>query len=375
MEIRDKLEEQSVEISKFVFEREKPLHFLNLSILAKQHMMMLGLPGIAKSEMARYKFAYFVAKMFYNNCHSYTVPADLIGMQIVDRIKMGILEYRIENMLPDSEFAILDEVFKVAKALSSLLPILQERKFKNGEKEIDIPLNTAVLISNELPTDPEIKGAFFDRCPIRFEIEPIADDDSLVMLAKKSYLNKFQVKPELVVTMDELKKAQEEVKNVKLTEETISVMKDIFRAVNSQAIYVSDRQFFQFLSIVKAEAFLNGKTETDVDHLHVLTETMWHEPKQRKTIAKTVNEFVNTNIISINEKYDVACAEYDAWKSAGQSANHKEFSQKFQILKTDLENMPVKPVNKKEHAGLIAKVRMMHLEISKYALQQMKLGR
>jgi len=375
MVVQEKLNKQNEHIAQYIYEREKELHFLNLSILAKQHMMMLGLPGIAKSEMARYKFAHFVAKMFYNNCHSYTVPSDLIGMQIVDRIKLGILEYRIENMLPDCTFAILDEVFKVAKALSSLLPILHERKFKNGEIEIDIPLNNAVLISNELPSDPEIKGAFFDRCPIRFEVSPIADDENLTKLVKKSFLNPFQVIPENIIEKDELSQAQKEVKAINLSDETIEAVRDIFRAVNSEGIYVSDRQFFQFASIIKSEAFMNGRTVTDPEDCHVLTETMWHEPKQRKTVADIVNGFVNTNLIKINEIFDMACAEYDSWKKEAQAADHKAASARMKLIRSDFENLPVKKNNSQEHSTKKNKIVQMHGEMMKYALQQAKLGR
>ena len=66
-----------------------------------------------------------------------------------------------------SSVAFLDEVFKANSAiLNSLLTILNERKFDNGNQRVEVPLMAVVAASNELPDNEEL-DALYDRFLIR----------------------------------------------------------------------------------------------------------------------------------------------------------------------------------------------------------------
>ena len=78
-------------------------------------------------------------------------------------------------MLPEAEVAFLDEVFLGSTAiLNTLLGVLNERTFRRGHTEIEVPLRVCVGASNGLPED-ETLAAFADRFLARMFVEPVAD--------------------------------------------------------------------------------------------------------------------------------------------------------------------------------------------------------
>ena len=63
--------------------------------------------------------------------------------------------------------AFIDEVFKANSAiLNTLLTILNERLFDNGNQRLPVPLVTLVAASNEMPESEDL-DALYDRFLIR----------------------------------------------------------------------------------------------------------------------------------------------------------------------------------------------------------------
>ena len=61
-------------------------------------------------------------------------------------------------MADGRQVAFLDEVFKANSAiLNTLLTLLNERAFDNGDARVACPLATAVAASNELPETEELE--------------------------------------------------------------------------------------------------------------------------------------------------------------------------------------------------------------------------
>jgi len=78
-------------------------------------------------------------------------------------------------MMPEAEFAFLDEVFRGSTAiLNTLLGILNERVFKRGHSAVVCPLRVCVGASNSLPDDESL-AAFADRFLVRVFVDPIPD--------------------------------------------------------------------------------------------------------------------------------------------------------------------------------------------------------
>jgi MoxR-like ATPase len=78
-------------------------------------------------------------------------------------------------MLPEAEFAFLDEIFLGSTAiLNTLLSVLNERVFRRGHTQVACPLRLCVGATNALPEE-EALAAFADRFLVRAFVQPIPD--------------------------------------------------------------------------------------------------------------------------------------------------------------------------------------------------------
>ncbi|MCV5961666.1 AAA family ATPase, partial [Escherichia coli] len=59
--------------------------------------------------------------------------------------------------------------------LNSLLTLLNERQFDNGNRRVNVPLISVVAASNELPDGEEL-SALYDRFILRSYVSPVSDE-------------------------------------------------------------------------------------------------------------------------------------------------------------------------------------------------------
>ena len=154
------------ELSASLIERDEVIRAAIVALLTRQHLVILGPPGTAKSaligEIAQRispqtgaglrSFSYLMTR--------FTTPEELFGPVSVSGLKKD--EYRriTVGKLVEAELVFLDEIFKAGSAiLNALLKIVNERVFYNGNQEIRIPLISLFGASNELPQGNESRGA------------------------------------------------------------------------------------------------------------------------------------------------------------------------------------------------------------------------
>ena len=76
-------------------------------------------------------------------------------------------------MLPEAEFAFLDELFNANSAiLNNLITVLNERVYRRGAETHRLPLVSAFAASNHLPEDEALQ-ALFDRFLLRCRVESL----------------------------------------------------------------------------------------------------------------------------------------------------------------------------------------------------------
>src|SRR6185369_15797852 len=102
-------------------------------------------------------------------------PSEIFGPVDLRKLKEGLVETETTGMLPEAEFAFLDEIFQGSTAiLNTLLGILNERTFRRGHTQMKCPLRVCIGASNALPND-EVLAAFADRFLVRIFVDPIPD--------------------------------------------------------------------------------------------------------------------------------------------------------------------------------------------------------
>src|SRR5450631_4395483 len=135
------LQQVERELRTDLYEREEAIRAALVAIVAKSHLVLLGPPGTAKSELIRLiserisspsgqGLSYFVYLLT-----RFTTPEELFGPVSVSKLKNDEYERKTTGKLPEAQLVFLDEVFKSSSAvLNSLLILMNERVFFNGDK-------------------------------------------------------------------------------------------------------------------------------------------------------------------------------------------------------------------------------------------------
>jgi MoxR-like ATPase len=147
--------------------RDEAIRALLVSVVAGEHLALIGPPGTAKSALVRAFSKATSARFFEYLLTRFTEPSELFGPVDIAAFRTGDYRRRTEGMLPEAELVFLDEIFKSSSAiLNALLTLLNERTFIAGGRATKTPILSVVGASNEVPTDGDL-GAIFDRFLLR----------------------------------------------------------------------------------------------------------------------------------------------------------------------------------------------------------------
>ncbi len=238
--------------------RQQLAELIILAAIAKEHLLVIGPPGTAKSAVVRRMARIMDGNYFEYLLGRFTEPSELFGTVNLKKLREGSVETDTQGMLPEAEIAFLDEVFLGSTAiLNTLLGILNERKFRRGHTQIDCPLKICIGASNSLPEDEGL-AAFADRFLIHLFIEPITDnfiEDLLVGGWQAEFTH-----VDSVFSLNELSEMSEHLKNVKL-DRIIPFFADAIRLLRQNGIILTDRRVVKTLKLIAAAALVNGRLE------------------------------------------------------------------------------------------------------------------
>src|SRR5688572_4073441 len=153
--------------------REQLAELIVLGAVAREHPLVIGPPGTAKSAVVRRVAQAMGGRYFENLLGRFTEPSELFGPVDLKKLREGTVETDVTGMLPEAEVAFLDEVFLGSTAiLNTLLSLLNERRFRRGHTQLQCPLRVCVGAANGLPDDESL-AAFGDRFLIHVFVDPL----------------------------------------------------------------------------------------------------------------------------------------------------------------------------------------------------------
>src|SRR3954462_334952 len=162
-----RLQEAARVMEQNFLDKQEIVRLLLVSVVAGEHLLLVGPPGTAKSALVRLFARLIDARYFEYLLTRFTEPNELFGPVDIRAFREGIYSRRTEGMLPEAEIVFLDEIFKSNSAiLNSLLGVLNERRFSNGATVQKVPLISLFAAANEIPNDENL-AAMFDRFLLR----------------------------------------------------------------------------------------------------------------------------------------------------------------------------------------------------------------
>ena len=203
--MREKIFNLLEAISKGLHERDDIVAKTLLATIAGQSVFLYGPPGTAKSLIARrINLAFKDAAYFEYLMQKFSTPDEVFGPIDIKSLKEGKYVRNTQGYLPSANFAFLDKIFKSSPAiLNTLLTIINEKLFKNGNENVRVPLYTLITASNETPDIGSGLEALYDRLNMRLFVEPLQDWNNFVKLISNEN-DEPHIDENLKITVEEL---------------------------------------------------------------------------------------------------------------------------------------------------------------------------
>jgi MoxR-like ATPase len=363
---RQKLLQIEAELRKAYFEREEEVHGSIVALLARQHVLLLGPPGTAKSQLVEDICARIGGIYFSWLLTKFSTPEELFGPISLKALEQDKYTRITIGKLPEAHVAFLDEIWKASSSiLNSLLRIANERRFDNGNgSPVKVPLQSLFGASNELPESGEL-SALYDRFLLRFVTQYIASPQNFVnMLASPPSLSGT------IITLEELTAMQAETEKIALPDEVYIALVNLREVLKKENIVASDRRYKQSLSLIRANAYLSGRPHVTVEDLALLQHVLWSQPSEYKMVRKLVLTTVNPILSHVQELLDMAQEVYhqaidpNLQKDPLQaSAKGLEASAKLRNVQEELNKIQPNPATAKIVADAQEKVKVYSTDL------------
>ena len=267
-----KLGQISNELMDYFFEREDIIQCMNIAKLSKQHMVFIGPAGIAKSAIIEEYAKYFQdCKIFSALLTKFSTPEELFGPPSIKKLKQDIFERNTKDMIPECEFAFLDEIFNAnSSILNALLKLINERIFQGKPAKLE----NMFAATNFTPEEKALV-AFFDRILFRYMVADIHETKNF----KKMFLSGKKTPPKFSVSTAEINQLRSRIPEVDAT----PIMKNIVKIRNSlkkEMIEPSSRRFKWAKWAMQSRAILNKRLYLIEDDLDILKHILWTDKKE-----------------------------------------------------------------------------------------------
>jgi MoxR-like ATPase len=265
--IRERVASLEAQCHRVVVGQDEALHFLLLALLAEGHVLLEGMPGTAKTLLAR-TFAAGLALDFKRiQFTPDLMPGDILGTSLFD---FRTSEFVLTRGPIFTQVLLADEINRTPpKTQSALLQAMQERAVTIDGKNHDLGPGFLV-VATQNPLEQEgtypLPEAQLDRFLLKVTVPYLEREQELDMVRRHARpsatrtLDSFGLEPAL--DLDFVLAAREAVAGIQLADEVVAYAVDLVRATREHpalAAGASPRASGMLCLAARAEALLDGR--------------------------------------------------------------------------------------------------------------------
>jgi MoxR-like ATPase len=262
--------ELNEEMNKVMVGQQHLLEKLYIGLLANGHIIVEGVPGLAKTTAIKTLASALHAKFSRIQFTPDLLPADLIGTQIYSP-KDG--SFRIKQGPINANLVLADEINRApAKVQSALLEAMQEQQVTIGEETFVLP-KPFLVMATQNPVEQEgtypLPEAQIDRFMMKVVVDYPTPRDEIEIMKRMASKDQAALKP--VVSLDHMAKAATVVEKIFVDDKIYEYVANIVAATRNPEAYrikevkslieygASPRASIFLIKAAKAYAFLQGR--------------------------------------------------------------------------------------------------------------------
>ena len=264
-ELTSLIERVRAEIKKIIVGQETTINMMIAAVLADGHVLIEGVPGIAKTLLAKLIAKTISAGFSRIQFTPDLMPSDILGTSVFN---MKISEFEFNRGPIFSNIILIDEINRApAKTQSALFEAMEERQVTvDGTTYKMESLFTVFATQNPIEHEGTYKlpEAQLDRFLFKIEMDyPSAEEEIkiLVDLHSRKNINDLSL-VQLVFTKDSLNTLREKVRSAHLDEKVARYITQIVNKTrNNSDIYLggSPRASISIMIGAKSIAAINGR--------------------------------------------------------------------------------------------------------------------
>lgn len=277
-QINEKISESSsfiddllLSMNKVILGQEELVNKIIVSMLANGHILLEGVPGLAKTMMVKTLSGLIDTKFQRIQFTPDMLPADLLGTLIYNQ-KTGEFETRKGPIF--SNIILADEINRSpAKVQSALLEAMQERQITIGENTFKLE-SPFLVMATQNPVEQEgtypLPEAQVDRFMFKLLVDyPSLNSERLVL--RQNTTSKQVGKVNAIIKPIEILQAQETIKHIYVDEKVEDYVLNLVFATRNPENYklndlsrlidigASPRATINLIRAAKARAFINHR--------------------------------------------------------------------------------------------------------------------
>jgi MoxR-like ATPase len=333
--------------------RTREASIVTLALIAREHALLVGPPGTAKSLLCRTAAAAITDARYCERLLSpTTAPEAIWGPISIAALRQDRYEHVTAGYAADAHVLYLDEVGRASPAiLDTLLHLLgPERQALIGTQQVKAPLVAAIGSANTWPED----AAMLDRWTLRASVQYLGAG------LRRQLLTFAPPQLVAVTTLAHLDAANAASGALTWSSAAFTTLDEILNDLDEAGIAVSDRRLRAGDRVARAAAVMRGGSTVEPIDLEALQWVLWSVPDQAATAAQKVVSRANP----LGARLDAILAETDELvRNIVDAGTRLDAVQKIDVVLKEAKQLASQPGANGRAAKVVKYVHAAHVRL------------